>query len=289
MTITEYIRVNRKYEQKWFPKVKKPLDKKVSSLIRIIEEDGIQAGIRWLNMDIGNPALTKVVMDLYNDVGMRHARAAEIRLRKEIQKGRQFFIQTKLRGVADEWIKFIDDYLRMHLIEKITFRVNETLRNRLLSVLNESIEKGWGVTETVKQLDNTGLTKYQAARIVRTEVNRAANAGIKAQGESFEYELMKEWISVQDRRTRGVDPKDHADHLRMNGQKVDFYQDFSDPRSGASLTIPGDPKAPAGDTINCRCNHTTIPKRDKDGMLIPKQSRITVIRNFNRPQRTVTI
>lgn len=287
--ISEYIRINRNFEKAWFHKVKKSLDAKVSSLIGKINEDGLDAGIRYLTLDLGNVRLRKVIEGLYIQVGMRHAIRSERRLRAEIQKSSHIQMQTKRFGSATAWQDFIKEYLRMFITDKITFRVNETTRNKLLSVMNESIEKGWGISETVKHLEQLPFTAHQAARIVRTEVNRAANVGIKAQGTAFEYELMKKWISVQDRRTRGVDPKDHADHFHMNGQTVDFYSDFSDVRSGYSLSEPGDPKAPAVDTVECRCNHTTIPKRDADGKLIPKQSRITVIRNFSRQQQTIVV
>lgn len=281
--MTEYVRINRQFEKLWFPKVKKALQGKVSSLIEKIQQDGIDAGQRYLQTDIGNFKLNKVIGDLYQQVGLRHARRTEIRLRAETSK---FYRPTQLPivkslelkrfGFAEAWAKRIRDYLMMHLIEKITFKVNETTRNKLLDVLQESINNGWGITETISHLEDLPFTGYQAARIVRTEVNRAANVGVLAQGAEFEYELMKTWISVRDNRTRGVDPEDHADHARMNGQTVDFDSVFIDPRNGHELKIPGDTKAPGEDTINCRCQMTTKAKRDDAGRLIRKRQLTTV-------------
>ena len=276
----EYERINRQFEKLYYPKVYKAIKSKISSLISKVENDGVQSAMSSLSTELANFQLSAVVKELYVRVGVRHAHESERRLKKEV---------LKRFGLNQAWIDFINNYLRMFLLEKITFKVNETTRDYLLKVLRESIEKGWGVSETVKHLDQLPFPKYQAARIVRTEVNRAANVGVKAQGESFEYELNKEWISVHDHRTRGTNPEDDANHLGMDGQIVDYYSRFRDPRNGHLLDFPGDKEAEAEDVINCRCQSANIAKRDENGRLIPKKSRITVIRDFNRTQRTVTI
>jgi hypothetical protein len=276
----DYERINKRYEKKYFPKVQKAIKSKISSLIEVVEKNGIEAGKNHLSNDVGNGRLTVVIRDLYQRVGVRHASETERRLRKET---------LKRFGKNQEWINFINNYLRMFLLEKITFSVNETTRDYLLRVLQEATEKGWSVYDTVNHLDSLPFARYQAARIVRTEVNRAANVGVKAQGETFEYEQNKEWISVHDNRVRGRNPEDKADHLHMDGQVVDFYAKFRDPSNGEELDFPGDKDAPPGETVNCRCQSATIAKRDERGRLIPKKSKITVIRDFNRVQRTVTI
>lgn len=274
----EYERVNRKLEVKWFSRVKKSLDSKVSSLIKKLKDDGVNAAITYVQMDLPNGKLAETVSKLYEEVGMQYARKSEKRLRAEARKEPKKYLpvnmEVKRIGYAQLWIDFIQNYLRMYLISKITFSVNETTRNILLNVLNEAIENGWGVDEIVKRLEALPFTTYQAARIVRTEINRAANVGVRAQGETFEYELMKEWIAVKDSRTRGVNPEDHADHYHMDEQTVDFEEEFKDPRNGHLLAHPGDPEAAAEDVINCRCNFYTKPKRDANGRMIPKAQRL---------------
>jgi hypothetical protein len=277
----QYVRINRKLETKWFPKVHKALKSKVSSLIEVVESSGVQAGIKHLNESLTNPALSKAVNGLYENVGLTHARLAERRLRNEVLKG---FGDTEL------WRRFINEFLAKFLFDKITFKVNEYSHEYLLNALQESVDNGWSVTETIEHLEQLPHTRSQAARIVRTEVNRAANTGVYAQGEFFKYELVKEWISVRDVRTRGVDREDHADHYRMDGQTVDYYATFRDPKNGHELRFPGDPEAQAEDTINCRCHMMTLPKKDENDNLIPKKTRVSVIRpsEIIRP-RTITI
>lgn len=250
-------------------------------MIDIIETDGLQAGLNHLSTDLTNSKLRAVIKDLYSEVGLRHAFAAERRLRKDIRK--RF-------GNSEAWIRIITEYLERFLWEKVVIRVHANAKKKLEEILLEAIKEGWSVSEVVNRLSDIHLYRYQSARIVRTEVNRAANVGVHAQGETFEYELVKGWDAVNDSRTRGVNPDDHADHIRMDGQTVDFYGMFTDPRSGVQLRFPGDPEADPGDTINCRCQMTTDAKRDERGRLIPKKSRISVLRpgEIRRP-RTVTI
>jgi hypothetical protein len=267
MTTEQYQRVNRKFEKQWYPRVYRSLKSKVSSLIDILKERGFAAATAFSD-DLVNVQLTATVKRLYRDVGLYHARQRE----RELRVGKSFgSFETKRLGKSEEWIQFINDFLNRYLIEKITFGVTRTTRDQLLSVLQQAVEEGWGIDETVKRLESLPFLKYQAARIVRTEINRASNTGIRAQGETFEYELQKEWISARDNRTRGADGEDHADHLRMNGQTVDFEDFFVDPRNGHRLSQPGDPEAKGEDTINCRCQMGTKAKRDARGRMIPKK------------------
>lgn len=246
----------------------------------MVERLGPEQAQQRLTTEFINNGITKEVNDLWKEVGLFHANRTYRNLVREEKKA--------TLGFNAEWTREIQDFLRMFLIDKVLFKSSETTKNMLLRVISEGIEQGWGIDKIVDELENFPGLRYQAARIVRTEVNRAANLGVKTGAESFPYEQNKIWISVHDNRTRGAKPDDHTDHLRMDGQTVPFNSVFTDPRSGAKLEFPGDPSAPPSDTVNCRCTMVVMGQRDERGRLIPK-SRISVIRNFNRPQRTVTI
>jgi hypothetical protein len=59
----------------------------------------------------------------------------------------------------------------------------------------------------------------------------------------------------------------------MDGQTVEYNQYFtSTDKVGRPIVVeaPGDPTAPKGFTINCRCAVAFIPRRDADGQLIMK-------------------
>jgi len=149
------------------------------------------------------------------------------------------------------------------------------------------------VDDIIRILEDWPFARFQAARIVRTEINRAANVGAMAGGSSFQFEQQKEWIAAKDSRTRGNPmngQKDHANHWALDGSIVDDTVVFVDSRNGDQLQFPGDPSASAASTINCRCTVALTAKRDENGKLIPKRSRVSVIQpnQIRRPQ-TFTI
>jgi len=267
--------LQRRYELNYFPKVKKAIQNRISSLISVIQENGIQAGYNHLSQQVDSGGLGKVIEEMYLTVGKRFARVQWTELQRQKRLAKKsvtvFSLQTKGFGFNQEWVDFIKNYLFRFLLEKIVYRVSETTRNSLLDVLNKAIENGWGISETVGELDDLPLSRTQAARIVRTEITRAANTGAMAAGSTFEFEQVKEWIAANDMRTRGTDPEDHASHRGLDGQIVDYEQHFIDPRNGDKLMFPGDPEAKAESTINCRCSVAVVAKLDQRGRLIPKK------------------
>lgn len=273
--------LNRRFETMFMPRIKRALNAKVKTVRNIVASHGVAAGKQHLHSDMTNPSLVASVKTLYTTVGLRHARDNQRRLKTETQKG---------LGFSELWTRFILQYLQRFLTTKITFEIQRTTRDYLLGVLNESTVEGWSLDETLNALDTQTFTRMQAARIVRTEVNRAANVGVMAQADSFEFQLQKTWIATHDKRTRGQHPGDHANHIALDGITIDLEDDFTDPINGDKLEQPGDPNASAASTINCRCSIGTSAKRDARGNLIPKRQSTTVIYPSQIPRRqTFTI
>lgn len=255
-----FARTNRKFQATHFPKVKKQLNKVVSSLIEKIKRIGIRSTIPKLRTQLWSDDLYKPIEAIYKQVGVYHANQAYKQIRREAgQKG---------LGRDEQWIAFIIDELEKTLLQFAVVKTSETLRNHLLLVLQQAVIKEQSVDEVVKILQDSGFTAMQAERIVRTEVGRAANTGVKAAAESFNYEMVKEWIAHRDSRTRGFKPQQPKDHYHMDGQVVDFYDNFVDPRSGEQIEYPMAPGGSAAMVINCRCSYVVVPKRDARGRLI---------------------
>lgn len=280
--MTEYEKINRRFEKLFFGRVNKAIKRKIDEFISVIKENGLSAGRTWLSRNIMNPEVVREVERLYVSVGIRYANKETRSLRsvdgwRPLRKSFNPVSEEKGFGFNAEWVKFILEFLRLHLIEKITFDVDATTRKYLLKVLSLATTEGWGVDKTVRNLNESGFSETQAARIVRTEINRAANAGVRAAGETYEYEMQKEWVAIKDSRTRGTKPEDHASHVALNGTVIDFDDVFIDPRNGDRLREPGDPNASAASTVECRCTHVLKPKRDSRGRLIPKRQSTSVI------------
>jgi len=136
--------------------------------------------------------------------------------------------------------------------------------NRLVGIgdhvwmkIREELLVGFSLGETTQQLatriDTAGKTGMPRANVIaRTEANMAANAG------SFQQVLVsgligtKEWLDTNDERTR-------CTHKMAGGQTVDLREWFTlgGPECGTGvsyLLVPGDPTAPPGEIIQCRCS-----------------------------------
>ena len=133
--------------------------------------------------------------------------------------------------------------------------MNNTTKKRLRKALSESIERGEDLRKQVKALIEVADDSFaedkkaRATLIARTESCSTMNAGAmelyKSEGVNY-----KEWISVQDDRTRDS-------HLLMDGTVVPVTDKFEVPATsqteGAWMDYAGDPSAPAGQVCNCRC------------------------------------
>lgn len=266
--IQEYERIQRKYRKKFFPAVYKAINSIVSSLIDKIQADGVQSAMGDLMLTIINDKIGEPVKRIYSEVGMFHVKHNYRFIRAEIGR--------KALGRNEIWVQEILAYLEKNLWQYVVAKPTETLRDHFLRVLQEGIDKEWSVDDIIREIRSDQFARYQAERIVRTEVGRAANTGKKIAADSFPYEMQKEWISFQDMRTRGRVPDDKKDHYHLNGQTVAMDGMFTDPRSGEQIEYPNAPGGSPGMVINCRCTYTTTPKRDANGGLIARAAKINV-------------
>lgn len=95
--------------------------------------------------------------------------------------------------------------------------------------------------------------RYRAEAIGRTEamtaLHQAQDQGFKqaiGAGQIRAQDVRKVWRSASDGRVRDT-------HRALNGESVGMQASFTSP-SGAQLRFPGDPLAPASETVNCRCS-----------------------------------
>ena len=160
-------------------------------------------------------------------------------------------ISDKLRKLFNAWV---DSYG----LEMCT-DMNDTTKKKLRRALSDAIFEGDGLNVQVEKLLSASedvfenMSKSRAVMIARTESCQTINAGSTMLYKSEGIE-QKEWISVQDDRTRDA-------HLIMDGVVVPMDAKFEVPATsqgeGAFMEYPGDPTAPAEQVVNCRC--TTAP------------------------------
>ena len=126
--------------------------------------------------------------------------------------------------------------------------INETTRKRIVDAINSGYNSGLSDAETGNLLRNTiiGFGVARANLIARTETHRTASWANETVAENMNIAgTQKEWIAIQDARTR-------VNHSIASGQRIPLDQKFV--VGGERLKFPGDPVGSPGETINCRCS-----------------------------------
>lgn len=93
---------------------------------------------------------------------------------------------------------------------------------------------------------------YRAEVVARTEALRAVHGAAEetyrqalVRGDLDPHEIQRKWLAARDRRTRDS-------HRAMDGQLRPIGEAFRS-GDGYALRHPGDPNAPASETVQCRC------------------------------------
>lgn len=162
------------------------------------------------------------------------------------------------------WQQWADQYIKNRTGRAIT-EIEGTTRKQVRRIVQELVREA--VSEPAEGEDNINVAKElrnaftelsggRARTIARTEVSMASNSATLEAAKSLEIDgLKKEWLSLQDDRTRdgdGPNPGVGPNHLDMNGVRVDIDDKFTVPPD-TDMDGPGDPSAPAETVINCRC------------------------------------
>jgi len=255
---------------KWKAKFERALQIELRLLADAVERG---EGRNFANTRIFSDSIFSVLQALYKEIAVSYAKTNYDTLRRE----------KLLMGSNEEWFRIILEYLGQNFYNNGTFAIVKTNQKLFNSILDKSINEGWGVDETVRYIlsdQRLGvITANRAEMIARTETGKAIHAGTYVGADRSPFLKEKMWISARDNRTRGNPmndrtPQDFAkknpDHYYMDGQTVDFNAKFVDPRSGVELEHPHDPQAQAKDVIQCRCTYAVTNKRDKNGRLIRK-------------------
>ena len=161
-------------------------------------------------------------------------------------KSRGLVLETKDEETPKALLKrSIELFIGEWLASKIT-RINTTTEDQIRTIVRNGIEQGFGTDKIAREIRNfaPSIARTRASIIARTETHAAANFGAQEAAQLTGLELRREWVSVEDDRTR----PDHAD---ANGQVVGMNEPFE--VEGEQLMYPGDPSGSAGNIINCRC------------------------------------
>ena len=238
----------RSIEAPFFDAMQKAFTKQneaVNKAIKIAVEENKDVGTAIENLynnEMDRKLLHTLAGAFFNGLTVGAEHGLELLNKKGVKE-----ISEETRRLFNIWI----DTYGLNLAKDI----DDTTKKKLRKALSESIEEGEDLKKRVAKLIEVSDElfaedkKWRAELIARTESCTTMNAGALElyKSEGIQY---KEWISVQDDRTRDA-------HLLMDGVVVPVTDKFEVPATsqseGAFMEYAGDPSAPAGQVCNCRC------------------------------------
>lgn len=177
--------------------------------------------------------------------------------------------QVKDATRDDKWTWVIAEYLKTNALDRVSIDITDTVKEKIRQEILKGTQNGWGTDKIVRNIKEDDFPKWMAKRIVRTEMNKAANIGAMVAAADLNIKVDKEWMSTEDNRTRRI-PRNQYDHLHMNGIQVGFDERFVVPstKSVDAMLFPGDPQASVGNIVNCRCTVVFVPVKDDGGRVV---------------------
>lgn len=134
--------------------------------------------------------------------------------------------------------------------------LDRALRDRrfdrsILRAIRDNEPLTGGQVDTMVGRYEARLRRHRSEVIARTEALRAVHQGTEEMyrqaidaGQIRPEQLSRTWVTAQDERVRDS-------HQRLNGEVRAFGEVWE--AEGGVLRFPGDPAAPASETIQCRC------------------------------------
>jgi len=261
--------------KQYSPKFKKELQNQVNTYCRTQNFNAIS-----------DKSLKKTIYKLHLAMGTKMALISESAVKRSV-KGVYVPLEYKSQK-TDAFQYAIIQVLQNDGLDQLAADITDTTKEQIRRFLIQSAEKNYTLPETIALLRTAGITDYRAELIARTETGRAANIGSMVGATSTGLVTIKEWISARDNRTRR-EPRDHTDHLNMDGVKLPMEKQFQVPNNQVGLGYelmdhPCDSKASAANVCNCRCTLGYEAVRGANGKLLtlqdnPPMGRVAVIWN----------
>lgn len=138
-----------------------------------------------------------------------------------------------------------DNWIAANTLKSIT--IEDNIRAAVRSALLRGLDQGLGTAAIAREINKLvpQFSRVRARRISRTEVNASASAASDFAAEATAIPLEREWLAVDDDRTR-------ESHDAADGQRRGMREPFD--VGGSELMRPSDPSGPPEETINCRCS-----------------------------------
>ena len=200
--------------------------------------------------------------EVYRDMALASVRTFGARM---ITQGKSagLILETKAGFWSNLFDSLSNAWVNLEPIRRRIVQVTETTRAQIVDRVSRGEAAGLSVDAIARDISKEvpGISRFRGALIARTETHGAANYASHSVATETGLDLVKEWVSGLDHRTRSIGRGDAFDHLAMDGQKRPLDEPFEMPWLGGGgeplrIMYPGEAGHPGGATINCRC--TTV-------------------------------
>lgn len=160
-----------------------------------------------------------------------------------------------------EFDRLINSFLRGQGGQNIQ-QVSDTTRKQIMRAIQVAQADDLGVAPTAKAIldSQRGLmSKRRASTIARTETHNAASFANHEMAKDLNIpQLQKQWVAVNDARTRGA-------HSAVSGTIIPMDEDFEVFVNGIpyKMGYPSDPRGGAANVVNCRCTLIYVTPEDE--------------------------
>ena len=156
-------------------------------------------------------------------------------------------LEMEIKAEIDgEYQDAVEAFVKRWTARKAT-QISNTSRTKIQRIITRSTVDGLNEKETAKLImERIGgsMGARRARTIARTEVHSASQDAALEIVQASGIDVMKEWVSVEDDRTR-------EDHQDVDGEELAMHEHFK--VGDSELLYPGDPSGLPEQIINCRC------------------------------------
>lgn len=193
---------------------------------------------------VDSTVLRKAFIKVYDTIGRRMAKKTY----RELLSQKSVF-----PGTADEaWTNALNGIVLYETIPSNGI-ILTTSQRIFKEFVDDALMQGLPIEDIVKGLRAKfkDVLPWRAWNIARTETISAMNYGAEIGAEQTGLNIKKVWLAYLDSRTRDG-------HRMAHGQVADEAGNFRvEGTEGTDIMrFPGDPRASAGNRINCRCTLT---------------------------------
>ena len=240
-----YSSFQKRKEREWTPKINAALKEQTQQFLTAWQHTSKEHAIHAVTYF----PLQKVLHELYIQVGVQWGAKVNAQVKRDALKLKRMPI-----GFSEMLIRLITEYFMENLLSDVQ-DITETSRKEIMKVLIKADELGWSHDETVANLSAPELTAARSRLIARTETVTSSNLAGDMAARATGLNLKKEWVAVDDSRTRNH-------HRDVDGVVLPIDDKFN--VGGTLMLRPGDRgttenRTPAKEVCNCRCVLVHIP------------------------------